>query len=58
MDQWHQPRDRRPVLVHLAKTKFLPNGSYCNVKFSKDPCLIQQLWVNAHSGYRAWAVDE
>ncbi|HWX93889.1 MAG TPA: hypothetical protein VNY29_14765 [Terriglobales bacterium] len=42
----------------FGKTKFLPNGSYCNVKFGGRPWLIQRIWVNARGGYCALAFDE
>ena len=41
-----------------GKTKLLPNGSYYNVKFGGHPWMIQQIWVNAHGGYCALALDE
>ena len=44
--------------LSLGKTKFLPNGSYYNVKFGKRPYLIQEIWVNARGGYCALALDE
>jgi hypothetical protein len=42
----------------FGKTKFLPNGSYYNVKFGGRPWLIQQIWANARGGYCALAFDE
>jgi hypothetical protein len=42
----------------FGKTKFLPNGSFYNVKMGTRPYLIQQIWVNARGGYCALALDE
>ena len=44
----------------FGNTKFLPNGSFYNVRMGKRPYLIQQLWVNARGGYCAmsWEGDQ
>jgi hypothetical protein len=41
-----------------GKTKFLPNGSFYNLKFGNRPYLTQQIWVNARGKYCALALDE